>query len=218
MNEHGEDDHFDNLIHIRPTLSSHHPQQRRFPSVLPIDMTDKAPYPGDNVLPDAIMVFDQTRPIQATPAEIFPWLLQVGKSRGGWYLPHRYERFLPSSWHASRSINPSWQNLKVGDIVPDYGSSTDVFEVVSIDSPRSLVYKTERYGAWFTWTLMVHDQGMDQKTGKHLSIVHLRFRGRIAAKGLKRRCILKGGHFLDHITTAPMLAGLKERVGKAHQE
>jgi hypothetical protein len=44
------------------------------------------------------------------------------------------------------------------------------------------------------------------------TILHLRFRGKIAATGLKRKVIVIGGGILDRITTAPMLAGLKERA------
>ena len=47
------------------------------------------------------------------------------------------------------------------------------------------------------------------------TLLHLRFRGKIAATGLKRRVLVWGGGVLDHITTAPMLAGLAERAEKA---
>ncbi len=41
------------------------------------------PYPGDNVIPDAVMVYDQTQLINARPVDVWPWILQVGKGRGG---------------------------------------------------------------------------------------------------------------------------------------
>ena len=41
------------------------------------------PYPGDNVIPDAVMVYDQTELIRAPPEAVWPWILQVGKGRGG---------------------------------------------------------------------------------------------------------------------------------------
>ena len=41
------------------------------------------PYPGDNVIPDAVMVYDQTRVVNAQPSDIWPWIMQVGKGRGG---------------------------------------------------------------------------------------------------------------------------------------
>jgi hypothetical protein len=36
-------------------------------------------YPGDEIIPNPEMHFNQTKQINATPAEIFPWVLQVGK-------------------------------------------------------------------------------------------------------------------------------------------
>ena len=40
------------------------------------------PYPGDSVVPDAVMMYDQTRLIEAPPSAVWPWVLQVGKGRG----------------------------------------------------------------------------------------------------------------------------------------
>lgn len=40
-------------------------------------------YPGDSVIPEAVMVYDQTRLINACPMDVWPWVQQVGKSRGG---------------------------------------------------------------------------------------------------------------------------------------
>ncbi|RSM08935.1 hypothetical protein CEP52_004398 [Fusarium oligoseptatum] len=170
---------------------------------------DQAAYPGDDMIPDAEMVYNQTRTIKASAADIFPWILQLGKGRGGWYLISRWERMLPKSWIASRLINPAFQQLKTGDRVPDYGTKDDYFDVVSIDPPRSLVYESLRFGTKFTWAILLHET--ESATGVS-TVVHLRFRGKIASTGLKLRVIVWVGGILDHITTAPMLAGLAERV------
>ena len=70
----------------------------------------------------------------------------------GWYTPAAFERFLPRSWQAARSINPSWQNLQPGDKVDDYGFSADDYFIVSEVQPeRALVYRSDRYGAFFSW-------------------------------------------------------------------
>lgn len=41
------------------------------------------PYAGDAVIPDAVMIYDQTKLIRAPPAAVRPWVMQVGKGRGG---------------------------------------------------------------------------------------------------------------------------------------
>lgn len=173
------------------------------------------PYPGDDIIPDAVMVYDQKCKVKASASTVFPWLVQLGKGRGGWYLTAFWERFLPKDWPASRRIEDKWQNLVVGDRVDDYGTSKDdYFDVVAIDRPNSLVYKSERYGTVFTWTLMCHERR--DSGGAVETTVHLRFRGRIQRTGWQRRLIVWGGGWIDHWTTAPMLAGLKERVEKPH--
>lgn len=117
----------------------------------------------------------------------------------GWYTPRTWETYLPASMHASRTINPEWQNLKAGDRVDDYGFSADDFFIVEDVQPeKALIYKSERYGALFSWSLILHPQAEDQ------TLLHLRFRGKIAATGLKRRLIVWGGGWMDHISIRPV--------------
>ncbi|KAM0723952.1 hypothetical protein Q7P37_000943 [Cladosporium fusiforme] len=172
-------------------------------------------YPGDDLIPDASMIYDQTKTIHALPPDIWPWLVQLGKGRAGWYCPAWLERWLPQSWLASRAINPNWQSLAVGDRVDDYGfSKDDYFDVARLEPGRTLVYRSERYGCLFTWALLLREA--DDSMAPPTTTVHLRFRGRIAATGLKRRLIVWFGSVMDHISTAPMLAGLKERAERVH--
>ncbi|KAK3647262.1 hypothetical protein LTR56_008093 [Elasticomyces elasticus] len=177
------------------------------------------PYPGDEILPSAVMVYDQTRIISATPADIWPWIVQLGKGRGGWYCPASWEKWMPVSWRASRTINPTWQDLKPGDRVDDYGLSVeDYFDVVAIEPRKYLMYKSDRYGASFTWTLMLHHLEPLSSGTEARTLVHLRFRGSIAATGWKQRVLVAGGRFMDSVFTWPMLQGMAERVERSHAD
>lgn len=170
-------------------------------------------YPGDDVIPDAAMVYDRRCVIEAPAEAIWPWLVQLGKGRGGWYLTKRWEWFFPKNWHASRTGNPPWQNLKLGDRVEDYGfGKEEFFDVVSISSPASLVYKSERLGTVSTWALLPHSQSPDTTE------VHLRFRGRLQSSGWKRHLLVTGGDWLDWMFTEPMMRGLAERVERPHTQ
>lgn len=166
-------------------------------------------FPGDDVVPDPAMLFNRTRLLQARPEVIFPWLVQVGKGRGGWYLPSFWEQLLPRSWRASRTIEPQWQALVVGDRVADYGKD-GWFEVVSIHPPHSLVFTSERYGTVFTWALLLRLKSEDSTE------VHLRFRGSLHSVGWRRRLVVFGGDLFDWATATPMLAGLAERAERIH--
>lgn len=195
-------------------------------------------YPGDDVIPDANMVYNQTITIPGCePRDVFPWLVQLGAGRAGWYLPFSIEKWLVSpSSRASRVVRPEWTDLHVGQKVYDYkmpffDKERPWFEVVRISPPSEreldsdgsttgsgcLVYRSERYGTVFSWTLMAHredngpnDDGSQSSSGA--TTVHLRFRGKIASTGLKEKMIVWGGGVMDYLSTAPMLAGLKERV------
>jgi hypothetical protein len=162
--------------------------------------------PGDELIPDATMVFDRVSVIDAAPAEIWPWLMQLGKRRAGWYLPRSVERLLPPGRRAARRIDPRWQTLAVGDRIPDYGGRDEYLEVARIEPGRALVYRSERGGAPFTWALLLEPQGPG---ATHL---RLRFRGRLRSTGWRRRAIVTGGDLLDWATGALLLAGLRERV------
>lgn len=176
-----------------------------------------ATYPGDDFIPSPVMLYDQKITISAPASSVFPWLLQLGKGRAGWYLPSTIEQYMPTKWRASRSLNPAWHNLAPGDRIADYGFGEDYFDVVAVDAPTALVYRSERYGCAFSWALLVHEHQIEgEASDRAASVVHLRFRGSIEATGLKRWVIVKFGGFMDYISTAPMLAGLKERVEKEH--
>lgn len=163
-----------------------------------------AAHPGDDLVPDAHMVLDRRRVVEAPPGEVWPWLVQLGKGRAGWYLPRSWERFVPRERRAARRIDPRWQHLAVGDRVDDYGRD-GWFDVAVLSAPTTLVYTTERHGTRFSWALLLgpHPDG---------TTVHLRFRGGIRSTGLRARAIVAGADLVDRATTWPMLAGLAERV------
>ena len=123
---------------------------------------------------------------------------------------------MPQSWRARRTINPAWQNLKPGDRVDDYGFSVeDYFDVVDVKMEKVLIYRSDRYGARFTWTLMLHELEANEDSTPR-TLVHLRFRGQIAANGIRKWVVVNGGGFLDWIFTYPMLLGMQERVERQH--
>jgi hypothetical protein len=43
--------------------------------------------PGDERLPAAPLIMDRQARLPAPPERVWPWLLQLGKGRAGWYLP-----------------------------------------------------------------------------------------------------------------------------------
>ncbi len=162
--------------------------------------------PGDELIPDANVVFDRSRELAATPEEIWPWLVQLGKRRAGWYLPATVERFLPPSRRAARALDPGWLALRVGERIPDYGGPNAQLEVASFAVAQALVYRAERRGAPFSWALTLEPLAPGRTRA------HLRFRGRLKSVGWRHRAIAWIGDQFDRITGELMLRGLEERV------
>ena len=51
---------------------------------------------GDDVVPDADVVMDRAFSEAPPTGEVWPWFVQLGKRRAGWYLPRRVERLRPA--------------------------------------------------------------------------------------------------------------------------
>jgi hypothetical protein len=71
--------------------------------------------PGDELVPTANIQTTKGLTIQATPAEIYPWLLQLGVDRGGMYSYDWLENLFGLNVHTVRSIMPEYQAAQVGD-------------------------------------------------------------------------------------------------------
>ena len=91
------------------------------------------PLPGDEVIADANAGETRAITIAAPPDAIWPWLVQMGYGRGGWY---SYDAMDMEGASAFR-IEPELQELKVGDVVPTHPAGG--FVVSSIEPNRSLV-------------------------------------------------------------------------------
>ena len=71
--------------------------------------------PGDEIV--SRPVFNATRAVTvyAPPEEIWPWLVQIGFGRAGWY---SYDILDNLGRHSSEQILPEYQDLEPGDLIP----------------------------------------------------------------------------------------------------
>ena len=74
--------------------------------------------PGDELLPRAGIVATRAITIDAPPAAIWPWLVQMGSGRGGVYTYDWIENLFGLGMHSTRRILPQYQGIKVGDEFP----------------------------------------------------------------------------------------------------
>lgn len=83
-----------------------------------------ATMPGDELVPNARYRVDHAVTIHAPADSVWPWLVQLGQDRAGFYSYSWLERLAGDNIHNADRIHPEWQRLQVGDTVratqPDY--------------------------------------------------------------------------------------------------
>ena len=169
-----------------------------------------ATLPGDDIVPGARVVIDRATTLPAPPEQVWPWLVQLGKHRAGWYLPAWLETVVPRPRRGIRTIDPRWQGLAIGQVIPDWGGTGATFEVAVIDPPHALVHRSTRGRRGrdpieLSWALVL------APAPGGATRLHLRLR----MSGLGRRApglVATVGGLLDEATVRPMFAGLAERL------
>jgi len=105
--------------------------------------------PGDDIVREPN--FDATRAItiNARPDEAWPWIVQIGYRRAGFY---SYDRLDNDGIPSAERILPEYQRLGLGDRIP-VSESHDI-RVVALEPNRSLVtvFETSTRASW-VWGL-----------------------------------------------------------------
>jgi hypothetical protein len=71
---------------------------------------------GDDLVPDAGIVDTRTLTIDAPASRVWPWLVQMGYERGGWY---SYDA-MDMKGSSAEQVLSEFQDLAVGDVVPTH--------------------------------------------------------------------------------------------------
>lgn len=107
-----------------------------------------APMAGDDLLPRAQYNTTRAITVNARPDEVWPWLVQVGYRRAGWYAGDLLDNFARPS---VRRIVPELQDIRIGQwlsMVPRPSERT-AFVVDSFAEPSWLLWRTpNRSWAW----------------------------------------------------------------------
>jgi hypothetical protein len=163
--------------------------------------------PGDDLVPDADVVMDRAFDLDVPPERVWPWFVQLGKHRAGWYLPWKVERLLPPRRRALRRLDEDLLDLRVGQVIPDWGGKHASFEVALVDPPRAIVHTTHRRHMSGSWAIVLEPTDLRRVHGTHVQL-----RLRLAPVKHPRIADTLGG-FMDAATVAGLAAGLRERVG-----
>ena len=91
------------------------PWQRRWGAT---DEEVQRAMPGDEEVEHPLMNATRAITINARPGEIWPWLVQIGTGRAGWYSYDWIEKLMGLNVSSTDSIIPELQQLEVGNTIP----------------------------------------------------------------------------------------------------
>lgn len=124
----------------------------------------RAALPGDELTVEPDEQCTRAIMIAAPPDHIWPWLVQMGADRGGFYSYDWLENLFGLGIHNTDTIVAEWQQLAVGDMVWANRTRTGGWVVERIVPKEALVLKTadaatgraasrtDRVGFEFLWT------------------------------------------------------------------
>jgi len=180
----------------------------------------KRTLPGDELGPHADVVTTRVVTIRATPAAIWPWLVQIGQGRAGYYSYERLENLAGLKMKNAEGINPDWQHLQAGDIVPAEPGGKG-FKVLALEYERALVLggREGDTGVFEGFTQMFPEFSWAFVLVP-LDSEHTRLISRL--RGLSRPSFwnrLTGIFFepLEFLMTSRMLLGIKKRSEQASE-
>jgi hypothetical protein len=134
------------LITIEAALAAAVVAQRISESTGVTTLEAVANRPGDDIVPKPTTVWNRGITIAARPSEIWPWLVQMGYGRGGFYVPEWVDRLV---WHvpamSSQVLLPEYAHVAVGDVIADGPQYLAYWRVKIVEPEQALVYWTRRH-------------------------------------------------------------------------
>jgi hypothetical protein len=107
------------------------------------------PMPGDELVPTSHFTATRAITIEADPELVWPWLVQVGFRRAGFYT---YDLLDSLGEPSAEKILREWQHPRIGDVAaPMTGQATPStsFRVAAVHQPEYLVWsKPDSSWAW----------------------------------------------------------------------
>jgi hypothetical protein len=92
-------------------------------------------FPGRHVIPGGRRGATMATTINAPPPEVWPWLIQMGCDRAGWY---SWDRLDNGGRPSAETIHPEWQHIALGDHLASLPDGSAWFEVAALEPERFL--------------------------------------------------------------------------------
>jgi hypothetical protein len=167
--------------------------------------------PGDDLIADPDLTATRAITVRAPAGRIWPWIVQLGQGRGGFYSYDFLENLAGCDIHSADRIVPEWQEVAAGDevrLAPQVGLT-----VASVERGRSLVLRgavpmgdsAPPYD--FTWAFVLKDEP-DGST-------RLLVRERYGYTRRWARLLVEPVAAISFVMSRRMLRGIRDRAEEA---
>jgi len=162
---------------------------------------------GDNLILQPIGSVNHAITIRRPPQDVWPWLVQMGSGRAGWYA---YDFIDNGSHHSAERLLPEYQSVAVGNVFPALPGAKDVFLVAQCEPGHSLVLSWRMPNGQYqtTWAFVLEEP--------HPGQTRLIVRGRVASGyrpyGLPQWIALPTGRLAHFIMQRKQLLGIARRA------
>ena len=172
--------------------------------------------PGDEFIDEPAAQVTRAITIDAPPEDVWPWIVQIGADRGGFYTYDRLENLFGLDIHSADDIVDEWQDLEIGQVVYADRARTGGWYVVDLRPYEALVLKVADLAAgrplrrdeklrWeFLWTFALHKTA---DGGTRLLV-----RERVAFDSTATKTLMAPVGLVSFVMTRGMLLGIKARV------
>lgn len=171
--------------------------------------------PGDDLVPEArAVVATRAVTIDAPPSDVWPWLVQVGQGRGGFYSYDALENLAGLGIRSAEAVEDRWQDLAVGDDV--HLADEAVLRVALLEPGSHLVLlgapgpgQPDTMPFRFSWAFVVRalPPGGDGRARTRLLV-----RERYLPLGPAGRAVVEVVQPVSFLMSQKMLRGIRDRA------
>jgi hypothetical protein len=158
------------------------------------------PMPGDEIVTDPTFNATRALTIEARPEEIWPWIVQIGMNRAGWY---SYDLLDNLGRPSARRILPQFQDPKIGDVIPMSPDGKQGPYVKDFEQDRWMLWWDGKGGMSWAWGLYPVDEARTRL------ITRVRMRYDLRTPSILFHMLVE---FTDIIMMRKSMLGIKERA------
>ena len=162
--------------------------------------------PGDDMVKSPTFNATRAVTIKARPEEIWPWLVQIGCKRAGWY---SYDWIDNLGIPSANRIVPELQHLEVGDLIPMSPDGKQGFWIKDFEANRWMLWWDKQEDVTWYWGLYPLDDSQTRL------ITRVRIRYHWLSPSILFSVPLDVG---DIVMMRKMLLGIKQRAERSRRQ